>query len=350
MRRKLVSTQMHRVALRYTKEELLTIFAVATKEDVDHRGHYECRGGAIYVWSHPWTHPATRYDSATIGAFYVNWLEERIYRIETDEGFELGAGEDGWEAYFEELFDRVTRGKLDEMKKEYQGSFHYLLVDVSNQFTRTGSVEEIEAIKEAYDATEGNFGVIMTHIPHSTHEDEPRILTIITDLIKKKELKSTPTWLSTSKDEKGKMVRKKEADKEAKEAEELAKELGVWDEFYGSGKATEKKKGKSKGKGKAEEEEDHSALQALILKRKEKNLDNLFDNLAAKYSGPVAKGKGQKRGHGADEEEESSRKKMRSNAPPPPEIDDEEFAKIQKKLFGDKPSPERKRGKGRKTK
>jgi DnaJ family protein C protein 9 len=39
----------------------------------------------------------------------------------TDEGFDLGAGEDGWDAYFEELFDRVTRGKLDEMKKEYQG-------------------------------------------------------------------------------------------------------------------------------------------------------------------------------------------------------------------------------------
>jgi DnaJ family protein C protein 9 len=40
----------------------------------------------------------------------------------TDEGFDLGAGEDGWETYFEELFDRVTRGKLDEMKKEYQGT------------------------------------------------------------------------------------------------------------------------------------------------------------------------------------------------------------------------------------
>jgi DnaJ family protein C protein 9 len=39
----------------------------------------------------------------------------------TDEGFDFGAGEDGWDAYFEELFDRVTRGKLDEMKKEYQG-------------------------------------------------------------------------------------------------------------------------------------------------------------------------------------------------------------------------------------
>ncbi len=41
----------------------------------------------------------------------------------TDEGFELEAGDDGWEAYFEDLFDRVTRGKLDEMKKEYQGTY-----------------------------------------------------------------------------------------------------------------------------------------------------------------------------------------------------------------------------------
>jgi DnaJ family protein C protein 9 len=41
----------------------------------------------------------------------------------TDEGFELSAGEDGWEAYFEAMFDRVTKGKLDEMKKEYQGNY-----------------------------------------------------------------------------------------------------------------------------------------------------------------------------------------------------------------------------------
>lgn len=40
----------------------------------------------------------------------------------TDEGFDLQAGEDGWEAYFEDLFDRVTKQKLDEMKREYQGA------------------------------------------------------------------------------------------------------------------------------------------------------------------------------------------------------------------------------------
>ena len=84
-----MKSQMHRVDLRYTKEELLTIFAVATKEDVDLGGHYNCQGRAIHVWSHPWTNAAARYDSSPIGAFYVNWLEERMDRIETDEGFDL---------------------------------------------------------------------------------------------------------------------------------------------------------------------------------------------------------------------------------------------------------------------
>ena len=40
----------------------------------------------------------------------------------TDEALDFGPGEGGWEAYFEDLFDRVTRGKLDEMKKEYQSA------------------------------------------------------------------------------------------------------------------------------------------------------------------------------------------------------------------------------------
>ena len=40
----------------------------------------------------------------------------------TDDTFELAPGDDGWTAYFAELFDNVTREKLDEMKKEYQGA------------------------------------------------------------------------------------------------------------------------------------------------------------------------------------------------------------------------------------
>ena len=40
----------------------------------------------------------------------------------TDEGGALEPGEGGWEAYFEDLFESVTREKLDEDKKQYQGT------------------------------------------------------------------------------------------------------------------------------------------------------------------------------------------------------------------------------------
>ncbi|KAG8954243.1 hypothetical protein FRC04_000465 [Tulasnella sp. 424] len=41
----------------------------------------------------------------------------------TDEGGGLEPGEGGWDAYFEDLFDNVIRGKSDETKKEYQSMF-----------------------------------------------------------------------------------------------------------------------------------------------------------------------------------------------------------------------------------
>lgn len=180
----------------------------------------------------------------------------------------------------------------------------------------------------------------MTHIPHSTHEDEERFVLVITKLIKEGSLESTLTWKSSSKDEKAKMVRKKGADKEAKEAEALAKELGVWDEFYGSGKTGEQKKAKGKKQAQGDNDDDTAALQALILKKR-KNMDSFFDGLASKYAEPSTKpkGKGKKRGHEEVEEEIPTTKRSRSDVPPPPEIDDEEFEKLQKKLFGNKDTP-----------
>ncbi|KAL5529177.1 hypothetical protein ACEPAG_5151 [Sanghuangporus baumii] len=235
----------------------------------------------------------------------------------TDEGFELQAGEDGWETYFADLFDTVTKGKLDEMKKEYQGS-----------------PDEVEDIKRAYLETDGTIGEIMNHIPHSTFDDEPRFIKLITQLIKDGELPASKAWDKSVKDEKAKLVRQKQSQKEAAEAEELAKELGVWDEFYGSGKSVPRKaRGKSKAKADDADEEDTSVLQALILKKK-KNMDGLFDNLAAKYAEPESRVKG-KRGKKRDNDEDdpSSGKKPKAA---PPDIDDEEFEKLQQKLFGNK--------------
>jgi DnaJ homolog subfamily C member 9 len=277
----------------------------------------------------------------------------------TDEGFEM-AGEDGWEAYFEDLFERVTRGKLDEMKKEYQGQYHdHLPSSEAYVNVIVGSAEEVEDIKSAYMETAGSIGEIMTYIPHSTHDDEARFIILITDLIAKGELVSLPEWESSKKDETSRLVRQKQGKKEAKEAEELAKELGVWDEFYGTGKTGARK---NKGKGKKDEsadaeEEDHSALQALILKKK-KNMDGFFDNLASKYAEPElkVKGKGKKRGGEAEPEEGESSQKKSKRGQAPPEIDDEEFEKLQQKLFGDKakssvaPAPKGKAGRGRKAK
>ena len=266
----------------------------------------------------------------------------------TDEGFDVGLGEDGWEAYFEELFDRVTREKLDQMKKEYQGmdiiSQRYMQPDYTFSIDST---EETEDLKKAYLNTDGSIEEIMNHIPHSRHDDEARFIILISSLITERVLPTKSAWISSTKDEKRKVIRKKQADKEAEEAEEMARELGLWDEFYGSGKPGTRK-GKAKGKGKEkkddedeeDEEEDHSALQALILKKK-KNTDSFIDNLAAKYAElqPRGKGKGKRK---ADLEEvedvaESPKKRRRGAAVHPPDIDDNEFEKLQQKLFGDKP-------------
>ena len=262
----------------------------------------------------------------------------------TDEGFELAAGEDGWEAYFEDLFERVTRGKLDEMKKEYQGMslsacLRVYVPFIYGSLCLLGSNEEVDDLKVAYIETGGSIGEILNHIPHSTIDDEPRFIVLITNLIANGELPLLQKWESSIRDEKSKLVRKKQGQKEAKEAEKLAKELGVWDEFYGSGR-TGNRKGKGKTKQDGEDADDHSALQAIMLKRKKQKMDSFFDDLASKYAEPEPKGgKGRRRDKAGNSTEESPKKKPRGGAPsPPPEIDDQEFEKVQQRLFGDKGS------------
>lgn len=201
----------------------------------------------------------------------------------------------------------------------------------------------------------------MTHVPHSTNADETRFIIEISKMISQGDLPRLSTWERSVNDEKSKLVRKKQSEKEAKEAEKLAKELGVWDEFYGSGKTGERKS-KGKGKGKQEDtsgdEQDHSALRALILKKKEKSMDGFFDSLAAKYAEPSSRAGGRGKKRAREGEDEHAKKKPRRGHDAPPEINDEEFEKLQQKLFGEKanqspqdiPQPKSKKGKGRKAK
>jgi hypothetical protein len=76
------------VDLRYKRQELLAVFALAVKEDVDKGGRYDARSNAINIWSHPWTPQALRQESTIMGTFHCAWeVENRIYQIETDLGF-----------------------------------------------------------------------------------------------------------------------------------------------------------------------------------------------------------------------------------------------------------------------
>lgn len=175
----------------------------------------------------------------------------------------------------------------------------------------------------------------MEQIPHSTHDDEERFIKLINSSIKDGTLPASKTWKKSIKDENARTSRKNRSEKEAKEAEALAKELGVWDDFYGDGK-------KSASSSKANDtagEEDLSALQAIIL-RKQAERSNFLDDLAAKYTEPKAAGKGKKKRSSQEAEAEGTAEgpqKKKSKAPvEPPEIDDEEFAKLQEKLFGNK--------------
>lgn len=242
----------------------------------------------------------------------------------TDEGMEWGGkGDDGWETYFEEMFEKVTRGKLDEMKKEYQGEFCPVSRFFSDYhaFLHAGSAEETNDLRAAYIETGGSIDGIMSCIPHCHNNDEPRFLKTINDLIAQGELEALPVWAKGLKDMKARTNRQRKAEKEAKEAEELANELGVWDEFYGSGKAG-KRKGKGRGKSRDEREDKpdgEAALQALIQGR-QKKMGDFFDSLAAKYAEPVTKGT--KRARSTQEEE--------------PDIDEDEFARIQQRLVAGK--------------
>lgn len=119
----------------FPDEESVDLYAVLTlKRDAKSDEIRKCYRRLALVY-HPDKH-ATADDAAKANAsnkfqqigfaYAVLSDEKRKQRYDrtgkTDEGFELAAGDDGWEAYFEEMFERVTRGKLDEMKKEYQGT------------------------------------------------------------------------------------------------------------------------------------------------------------------------------------------------------------------------------------
>ena len=123
---------------------------------------------------------------------------------------------------------------------------------------------------------------ILERIPHATTSDEPRLITLINDLISTGKLVSKKIWITTSTDVKAKTKRVKAAEGQAKEAEEAAKDLGVWDEFYGSGKKGKRQGDKDNNSSRNGDGGGADGLQALILKR-QRDRAGAMDAITEKY-------------------------------------------------------------------
>ncbi len=160
------------------------------------------------------------------------------------------------------------------------------------------SEEERDDVLAAYEEFEGDMDKLYETVMLSdVLEDDARFREIIDEAIASEEVESFPKYAKESK--KARQNRVKAAQRESKEAEEYAKELGVHDKLFGKGK-----------KNKKDSEKDLAAL----IRRNQAGRANALDALAEKY-GAAPKGKGGKK-RTAEE----------------PEIDEDEFQAIQAKL------------------
>ena len=194
-------------------------------------------------------------------------------------------------------------------------------------------------IESKYQSSGGSLPSILASIPHSSFANESRIIDVVNSLIVSGSLESTKKWESTSTDKTAAEKRRKKGEKEAKEAEKAAKDLGVWEEFYGSGEKGKRKGGKKDEPKSAANGED--ALAAVILKR-QKDREGGLDAIAAKYA--------------KIEEEERAKKKAKKSTGKKAanhenagggtkEMTDEEFAALQEKMFGSKDNKTAKKAK-----
>ncbi|KAN0062500.1 hypothetical protein ACQY0O_005031 [Thecaphora frezii] len=233
---------------------------------------------------------------------------------------ELGIGQGvddfDWNEYFKTLWTgEVSKKTLEDFKKNYQGSS-----------------EEKEDILAAYRDSDGSLESIFASVPCSEFlVDEQRFIDLVEAAIDAGEIERKPLWTKTSKDKAGRARLRKKAEGEAKEAEKLAKELGVWDDLFGDGKtksakgnakdnnkdkaktsssSSGAKKGGKKAKADEEEEEDLAALQAL-MRRKAQNRASAFDDMIAKMEAKA----GGKESRPSEEEFERIQSEMMQRKP-----------------------------------
>jgi DnaJ homolog subfamily C member 9 len=141
---------------------------------------------------------------------------------------------------------------------------HYLGTELMS-----GSDEEKEDVLQAYDEGKGSVEFIVENIMACSFEDEPRFIQIVNEAIAEGKVQSYPRWKKDTSDKSVK-ARKKAAEREAKEAEELSKELGL---------------------KKPANRMDEGELGRLIQQRQQGRMDSLIEKLEAQATNGKRKGK-----------------------------------------------------------
>ncbi|KAK1759556.1 hypothetical protein QBC47DRAFT_372379 [Echria macrotheca] len=182
-----------------------------------------------------------------------------------------------WSEYYREQFqDAISEDAINKFAAEYKGSD-----------------EEKDDILAVYEEFEGDMDAIYEHVMLSNVlEDDERIRKIIDDAIESGDVE--PYKKYTKETKKSKQARIKAAQGESKEADELAKELGVYDKLRGK---------KSK--------KDSEAGLAALIQRNQASRAIALDKLAEKYGAKPKK-------RGAKDVE--------------PDISDEQFEALQAKM------------------
>lgn len=151
-----------------------------------------------------------------------------------------------WSEWIKDLYNTSINGEiLEEFKKSYQGS-----------------EEERQDLYQAYEQFKGSMTDIFSYVLCSNVlSDEERFRAMIDEGIKRKELKKYKNYTQETSSQR--LKRRKKAEKEALEAEQLTKELGL-----------------DKTLKKIKTEDD---LQALIKQRQSTRMETLINSLEAKY-------------------------------------------------------------------
>ena len=129
----------------------------------------------------------------------------------------------------------------------------------------------------------------------------------INELISTGKIERTEKWTTSSTDEKARKQRAKAAERAGKQAEKAAQELGVWDEFFGSGE-----KGKRKGMSEEDDGRNGEGGLALTIAKRQREREGGLDRLEEKYRRMEEEERERKRARG-----KKGRKEVEEAANPP---------------------------------